>query len=687
MTRRILTVLALTSFPLALSVTARASTPPVLESIQVSEDSVSLRLTKPASQRSHRLYDPNRLVINLIGAQVGPSARKIPGKGELIKDIRTAQFSRDPLVARVVVDLARDVEYEASYEDGAWVFRVKDPEPGQEEPAPPAPAPAETSLNPVLEKVELEGDKVLLHLSRPTMQRSSISEDPPRIVIDFQGAELAEGPDSIPGEGSLLKELRWGQFSRDPLVARVVLDLIRACEYSVDWDQGAWVVTLKPGEEPAADGTPEPAAAPPAPEPPNAAGTALSPVLESITVDEDTVALRLSQPSMQRTTVTEDPPRIIVDLQGTQLAEGADSLPGKGKLLKGVRWGQYSREPLIARVVLDLIQLSHHEVTWDQGRWVVRLTGPAEPAAAPAAPAPAASMPQLPATPAAAAPAAAVSPAKAEAAVLEDVLVEKNAVLLKLSRAVSQTASATEAPARIVIDLQGTRLKKGADSLPGEGGLLSEVQWGQFSTEPMVARVILNLSGPAVHKSEWKNGTWRIEVSPADATAEAAVPAAVPEEGTYSGVLKDKNGDPVNGKYEIHLTLSDKESGDELWWEPQVLQLKDGRYSVTLGKVNPLPSPDLPARCAFGAEVMSERLDKPAASMPFLVQLGVFGSEGNAGALKDSLSMTYPGAAASKIPGKSLYRVTVGPFPSREEAEAVVQRLNESGYKAILKKN
>lgn len=125
--------------------------------------------------------------------------------------------------------------------------------------------------------------------------------------------------------------------------------------------------------------------------------------LQAVDVSEDEVVLHLSGEAQYNSFVTANPPRLVIQLLETEYQAGAKSLAGKGKILKGVRGGQFQRTPtLVSRVVLDLEKTSGYRITREDNKLVVRLGADAPAPQTAAAPVPASS----PAAAAASAPAA-----------------------------------------------------------------------------------------------------------------------------------------------------------------------------------------------------------------------------------------------------------------------------------------
>ncbi len=82
-----------------------------LEGVRVSPDSVYVKLDGKASYKVLELSNPNRIVLDLNNARV-KTIQDLPGSGTFIKRVRTGQLSKNPDVARVVVELTQKTIYD-----------------------------------------------------------------------------------------------------------------------------------------------------------------------------------------------------------------------------------------------------------------------------------------------------------------------------------------------------------------------------------------------------------------------------------------------------------------------------------------------------------------------------------------------------------------------------------------------
>ncbi|MBI4051322.1 MAG: type IV pilus secretin PilQ [Elusimicrobia bacterium] len=96
--------------------------------------------------------------------------------------------------------------------------------------------------------------------------------------------------------------------------------------------------------------------------------------LHGIEVRPDEVRIRTSKSTSYNAFVTANPPRLILELPDTQYRFNQKSLAGSGKWIKQVRSGQFQKEPLLTRVVLDLIKMVPYQISPQPNEIIVTLT-------------------------------------------------------------------------------------------------------------------------------------------------------------------------------------------------------------------------------------------------------------------------------------------------------------------------
>jgi type IV pilus assembly protein PilQ len=109
------------------------------------------------------------------------------------------------------------------------------------------------------------------------------------------------------------------------------------------------------------------AAAPAAPAPATFSG---------VDVSDDLVTIKLSTSVQYNSFLTQNPPRLILELLDVKNDSAARSVNGQGKYLKGVRTSQFQKTPrMITRVVLDLLKMAVYKIGSDPAGMTVKLVG------------------------------------------------------------------------------------------------------------------------------------------------------------------------------------------------------------------------------------------------------------------------------------------------------------------------
>lgn len=100
---------------------------------------------------------------------------------------------------------------------------------------------------------------------------------------------------------------------------------------------------------------------------------------------------------------------------------------------------------------------------------------------------------------------------------------------------------------------------------------------------------------------------------------------------------------------------------------------RDGGYQKTVKVTEPV----VQAESVAQAVPVAQRV-------PVTIQVGSFRESVNAEHLKEGLALNYTPVFVEKSNDPSVYRVKVGHFSSREEAEPTAQRLAQEGYTAWI---
>ena len=96
--------------------------------------------------------------------------------------------------------------------------------------------------------------------------------------------------------------------------------------------------------------------------------------LESVRVSAESVYIQTNDNAEYKITEIKEPPRLILDLQNTKV-KTLQNLPASGTFLKRVRTGQFSTNPDIARVVMELTQKTAYDIIKKTNEIIVVIGG------------------------------------------------------------------------------------------------------------------------------------------------------------------------------------------------------------------------------------------------------------------------------------------------------------------------
>lgn len=153
---------------------------------------------------------------------------------------------------------------------------------------------------------------------------------------------------------------------------------------------------------------------------------------------------------------------------------------------------------------------------------------------------------------------------------------------------------------------------------------------------------------------------------PVDASAPPPVPFPLPPTAATPAAAEEPFG----------VDVREQRGGSEV--RKQVAP--DGRTieTVPTGEAPPRPAPQQPA------EPAPARAQAPVPAVPgtFVVQLGSFKDEKNAAELRDRVAPVVDKVFVA--PNDSMYRVRVGPYPTRAAAIDVREKLENAGFSGIV---
>lgn len=187
------------------------------------------------------LTGPPRLVIDIPNATLTWEKKEIGVERSVVKKVRAGQFSEEPRIARVVLELGEEAKYALRSEENRIILEVENPF--------YAVGITDVSLQKLPEKT-----RITITAEEPVKHSAFNLLEPPVVVIDMYEAAMAWPQKFIKvEEEDIVKGVRSGQFEEN--IARVVVDLREMTTYRVSSVGNKIVVDL---QRPAIPAVPSP---------------------------------------------------------------------------------------------------------------------------------------------------------------------------------------------------------------------------------------------------------------------------------------------------------------------------------------------------------------------------------------------------------------------------------------------
>lgn len=206
---------------------------------------LTLRITTgyPVTPKVTVLTDPSRLLIEIPNAQLFTESTTLSVGKVGITRIRAAQYSYEPPMVRVVIDVEGSPQHRVLSGVATTQFRLRLGVP--EAPTPEActvidslldSPDTETEARDVIgvgvETVDEASARIVVRTTSPADGSVSILSSPPRLALDIANATLRAPQPDVPPETPLVLGVRLGQYTQT--VARVVVDLAEEVQYTLD---------------------------------------------------------------------------------------------------------------------------------------------------------------------------------------------------------------------------------------------------------------------------------------------------------------------------------------------------------------------------------------------------------------------------------------------------------------------
>jgi DedD protein len=114
--------------------------------------------------------------------------------------------------------------------------------------------------------------------------------------------------------------------------------------------------------------------------------------------------------------------------------------------------------------------------------------------------------------------------------------------------------------------------------------------------------------------------------------------------------------------------------------EKKLVQAPAAPNAVT----NPTPAPKLATTNGAGGKLITAAARTPSSSSSFYVQAGSFPSEARAGQAASALDSMGAHVMSGMIDGHPVYRVRIGPFLNRRQANAAIEQAHALGHADLV---
>ena len=276
---------------------------PLITGVNIDGNKVSLNSTAELSNtKIEYLNNPTRVVVNIKKA-ILKEKKQLEINNSLFKELRISQYKTEPNVVRLVIDLKRDIKFEANTTEQGLVI-----------------GPIQT----VLEDVQFK-NKLKLNLNKKIDPKVVFLESGSRLLIDFPMTITQLKSKKFNYDSDLIEEVRVSQY--DQTTTRVVVDLVGPVNHQLNWNGKQWEVNLFNKL------------------------TAVNLENNEVNTKAD---LQLLAPGDYEVSRLVNPKRLVIDLPNVVVNKEEIKLPQAKGVIKKIRVSQYSTNPHRGRVVFEL---------------------------------------------------------------------------------------------------------------------------------------------------------------------------------------------------------------------------------------------------------------------------------------------------------------------------------------------
>jgi len=213
--------------------------------VAIVEGRESLILSGSSRLRYKTLYleNPHRLVIDFTGFELKMDELLVAPSSANYRTMRFAQFQRKPDTARVVIEFHKQTEIpkrDFALSANGRTLTVRLGTPGEGFVTPIEVAHRDVNGSTLIEFKNIDCvDMIEEWLTGPR-----------RVLVDVYGSDIGVQSEEIKLNNKWIEKVRVAQFSTDPMITRLVLDLKTPVEFHKEYDEPARTVRLKVSKAP-----------------------------------------------------------------------------------------------------------------------------------------------------------------------------------------------------------------------------------------------------------------------------------------------------------------------------------------------------------------------------------------------------------------------------------------------------
>lgn len=189
---------------------------------------IKIYATQPVQYEVKTLRNPFRIIVDIPGKLIAKETSMELDEG-VLKEIRFAQFGKNPDVVRFVIDCEREIYYRVAPDEDKKTLTIHF-------------SPQIYAM--LWEKAE-DVISVTLHASGPLHFSTHELLEPPRVAVDLTPAFLALPQTEYEMNLDALSKVRASQFNFEPDTVRLVFDFTRKISYTITTSQDRTLINLK----------------------------------------------------------------------------------------------------------------------------------------------------------------------------------------------------------------------------------------------------------------------------------------------------------------------------------------------------------------------------------------------------------------------------------------------------------